>query len=316
MAVDFITMDFCSAVSTPSTKLIRNQEDQNLTPRPLQINKRKRQPSQHRCAAHTSLATASLVPAVKVRRAATMSYPPTFLKSQSTWDRDTATDPTRSSRAVTLGTIDSHHQASPRNIPSNARKLSKSSSKGAARPASSRTGSLDSDSEHTVRRLPSFKHRILSRVMNSLIGRSSSSQALADEGNRKRPSIEGSTSNGSAGPTTEERVSSTTERSSSIGTNLETALSEFPEPPLTRPTTLAAFEHLSTFQAYRKLHAPTDVAIVRPEILITPELDSVDSNRDRSLYVAVEVSAAAEGGGKTQDDRFYGLDIAVIIDNS
>ncbi|KAI4285306.1 MAG: hypothetical protein L6R38_000730 [Xanthoria sp. 2 TBL-2021] len=160
---------------------------------------------------------------------------------------------------------------------------------------------------------PAAKIRIQSTL---LIGRSNSGQPLADEGTRKRPSIEGSISNGSAGPTTEERVSSTTERSSSIGTNLETALSEFPEPPLTRPTTLSAFEHRSNFQAYRKLHAPTDVAIVRPEILITPELDSVDSNKDRSLYVAVEVSAAAEAGRKTQDDRFYGLDIAVIIDNS
>ncbi|KAL8656838.1 MAG: hypothetical protein Q9226_002510 [Calogaya cf. arnoldii] len=308
---DIITMELCSAVSPPSKKPVKSHDDQDLTPRPLRINKRKRQPSHNTCTAQTRLAPGGRVPAVKVRRAATMSYPPTFLTSHPTCDPDTATDPTRPSRAVTLGTIHPHRPHVSRNHSSNSRKLSKSVGK------ADRKGSPDADSDHTVRRLPSFRHRILSRVMNSLIGRSSSGQSVADEGDRKRPSLDGSTSNRSAGLTTDARTSfSTTDASSSTGTDLETALSEFPEPPRL-PATLSAFQQAQlNFQANRKLYAPTNVAITHPDILITPELDSVDSNKDRSLYVAVEVSAVTEAGRKTQDDRFCGLDIAVIIDNS
>ncbi|KAL8674952.1 MAG: hypothetical protein Q9168_000655 [Polycauliona sp. 1 TL-2023] len=279
------------------------------------INKRKRQPSQHSATGRTSLSIGGLVPAAKVRRAATMSYPPTFLSTQSTWDHDNFTGP---SRAVTLGSIDSLRQRAPRDSTPIASKLSKTSIKGRPRSQPNRKSSPDSHSDHTVRRPPSFRHRILSRVMNSLIGRSSSTPSVADNSDQRYPPIQGSTSSESAGSAAPESTSlSTAERSSSIGTNLETALSEFPEPPLTTPVTLRPFAPAQfSSLAHRKLHAPTDVAILGPEILITPELDSLDSDKDQRLYVAVEISAVAEVGSKTQDDRFYGLDVAVIIDNS
>ena len=309
-----MTMGSCSAVPPPSKQLIQLPipDDQDLVPRPLQINKRKRQPSEHNCTARTSLPTGGLVPAVKVRRAATMSYPPTFLSSPSTWNRDIPTAPPRSSRAVTVGTINSH-PFSP-----DSRKLSKSSIQGGTRPLLSRTPSLDSNSAHTVRRLPSFRHRILSRVMNSLIGRSRTGQITADEHDETRLSIDGSVSNRSTGPAAHERRSfSTTERSPSTGSNLETAPSEFPEPPSTARTTLSALHQTRlNFQAYRQLHAPTEITVVRPDILMTPEFESVDSDKDQSLCIAIEVSTVIGAGNKTQDNRFYGLDIVIIIDNS
>ncbi|KAL8775705.1 MAG: hypothetical protein Q9209_000201 [Squamulea sp. 1 TL-2023] len=253
-----------------------------------------------------------------------MSYPPTFLSSQSTWDRDTATDSARPSRAVSLATAQRarpNHRAGRHDVSSKSRKLSKSTSKGEAKPTLNWHSSPGSDSTHTVRRLPSFKHRILSRVINSLIGRSNSTPSAANGSGDRRLSLDQSTSNDSAGPTTDRRSSfSTTERSSSIDTNLETALSEFPEPPgspLEVPIKLSAFSQAQLMsRAYRELQAPNDVAILRPEIAIIPELANVEPNEDRSLYVAVEVSAVAEARVEKQSGCFYGLDIAVVIDNS
>lgn len=311
-----MTMGSCSAVSPPSKKLIQLPlpilDDQHLLPRPLQINKRKRQPSQHSCTSRNSLSTDGLVPAVKVRRAATMSCPPTFLSGPLTRNRDVPTDPPRSSRAVTVGTISSH-QFSPNSL-----KLSHSSIPGGTRPSLTSQSSLDSDSAHAVRRPPSFRHRMLSRVMNSLIGRSSSGQTTADEHHETRFSIDGSVSNGSTAPAADERTSfSTTDRSSCTGSNLETPLSKFPEPPSTVPITLPAFYQAGAkFQAYRQLHAPTEITIVRPDILMTPEYESVDSNKNPSLCVAVEVSAVIGACNESQDSPSYGLDIVIIIENS
>ncbi|KAL8787023.1 MAG: hypothetical protein Q9213_002459 [Squamulea squamosa] len=287
-------MEYCSAVSQPRRKLTLKVEDSDLTPRPLQINKRKRQPSQHIYREYGSLATGGLVPAAKVRRAVTMSYPPTFLSSQSTWDRDAATHSARPSRAVSLATTqrdDRNHQSGRHDVSLKSRKLSKSISKAEAKPTMNWQSNPESDLTHTVRRLPSFKHRILSRVMNSLIGRSSSSQSVANESGDRRLSIDRSTSNDSPGPTTDGRSSfSSTERSSSIDTNLETALSEFPEPPsspLEVPIKLSAFGQAPlTSRAYRKLLAPNDVAILHPEIAIIPELASLGSNKNQSLLFA------------------------------
>ena len=317
-------MEYCSAVSSQSQLLIPIPDDPYLTPRPLHVNKRKRQSSQHSYIAHGSLATGSLAPAAKVRRAATMSDPSTFLKSQSTQDRDKATNSTRSSRAVTLGTtqwVDANRQATSHNVSSSSHQLSKPLSKGAETPPLDWNCSLDSDSQHTVRRLPSIKHRVLSRVMNTLTGKSSSSQLNAEDREVRRPSLGESTSNDSAGQTTNARTSfSTTARTSISDTNLETALSEFPQPPgspLTVPASISAFEQAKLeFQAYRRLHAPSDAVVISPEILITPEVASVDANKDRSLYLAVEISAVAGPGRKSQNHCFYGLDVAVIIDNS
>ncbi|KAL8731278.1 MAG: hypothetical protein Q9166_003502 [cf. Caloplaca sp. 2 TL-2023] len=317
-------MEFYSVVSPPSKKLIPTPADPDLTPRPLRINKRKRQVSRHIYTTHANLPTGSLVPAVKVRRAATMSYPPTFMRHQSTWHQDKVPDSIRSSRAVTLGTTcggDNVHQAAPCYGSSDNRDLSRFSSNAEPRRTLDLNGSPDSDSESTVRRKTPFKRRILSRVMNTLIGKPSGSQPITEENGTRRLSAEESTSDQYSRPISDPRSSfSSTARSSSIGTNLETALSEFPEPPvstLTSPTTISTFEHAPpSIQAYRKLYAPGDIAVLRPEVSITPEFDGVNSNRDQSLHVAVETSAVVGTTRKSQDDGFHGLDVAVIIDNS
>ncbi|KAI4238519.1 MAG: hypothetical protein L6R40_005688 [Gallowayella cf. fulva] len=317
-------MESYSAVSTPTKTLIPTPVNPDLTPRPLRINKRKRQPTRHTSPTYATLPTGSLVPAAKVRRATTMSYPPTFMNSQSTRDHDEAAHSTNRSRAVTLATIsrpESGHQISHGYDSASSHPPPKSSSRDESSRSLNSTSNPDSTLGHTVRRQHSIKHRILSRVMNSLIGKSGSSQSIAEEDSTRKLSTERSTSDECTGTTTDGRPScSTTERSSSIGTNLETALSEFPEPPvstLASPTTISTFEHTrSNNRVSKKLCAPSNISIVRPEVNIIPELEALDSHRDQSLYVAVEIGAMAETTRESQSAPGCGLDIVVIIDNS
>ncbi|KAL8695289.1 MAG: hypothetical protein Q9218_000188 [Villophora microphyllina] len=203
-----------------------------------------------------------------------MSYPPAFMKSWSAAKQNEALESTRSSRSISLPTL----HPLPR-----------------------------TDSSSVVRQETSFKHRVLSRVMHSLIG------------NSKRPMIEASTEHGN--PRDHGRTStSSADTDSSLYTSLETALSEFPEPPvsnLASPATLTPPDrHPSDNHAYRTLCAPSDIAIVRPEIRIIPETELLGPGSNQNVFVAVEVTAVAEASEKCQRDRFCGLDVAVIVDNS
>ncbi|KAL8695914.1 MAG: hypothetical protein Q9224_003079 [Gallowayella concinna] len=312
------------AVSSTSKKLIPAPANPDLTPRPLRINKRKRQVMGQSHNAHASWPTDNLIPAAKVRRAATMSYPPTFLRpqpmrSQSAHDQHEVAHPSQSSRAVTLATIP-WSDVSLRFVSSSSHNTPTSST--STTDQSDRTPDLDclldSNSEHTVRRKQPLKHRILSRVMNGLIGKSITRRALADGHGTRNISTEGSTSDECPGTTTYGRPSlSTTERSSSNGINLGTALPEFPEPPVStlgppiRLSDSLGIEQQSTVQLYRRLCAPNEISVIQPKVSIIPEIKGINPNQDRSLYVAVEITAVAK-----TIKGFHGLDVAVIIDNS
>ncbi|KAL8801902.1 MAG: hypothetical protein Q9200_006778 [Gallowayella weberi] len=328
MISNIARMESDIVVSSLSKKLTANLD---LTPQPLFINKRKRQATGQSPTAHASWPTGSLVPAAKVRRAATMSYPPTFMRpqpmrSQSAHDQHEVAHPSQSTRAVTLATIpwsDASHHVAPRDSSSSSYDAPRSSTSD----ESDRTLNLDcipdSNSEYTVRRKQPLKHRILSRVMNSLIGKPISSRSLVNEHGTRKHSTEESTTDESIrdecpGTTTDGRPSfPTTEGSSSIGTNLETALPECLGPPVsTFASSLLVSDSLSieqqpTVQQYRRLCVPGGISIIQPKISIVPETEEVNANRDRSLYVAVEITAVAE-----TVRGLHGLDVAVIIDNS
>lgn len=154
----------------------------------------------------------------------------------------------------------------------------------------------------TVRQETSLRHRVLSRVMHSLIG------------NNKRPLVEafgkdeqsdnhGRTSTSSAGS------------DSSLFTSLETALSEFPKPPV---SILAPPQRhqLTDNYPYRTLCALNDVVIIRPEIKIIPETEVLGPDSNQKVFVAVEVSAVAELSEQYSRNGCCGLDVAVVVDNS
>ncbi|KAL9597580.1 MAG: hypothetical protein Q9179_004210 [Wetmoreana sp. 5 TL-2023] len=363
-------MDECSAVSSQSKDLNSTADDSDLTPRPLRVNKRKRQDTEHSnrirvfrhssnpCTlsrnvssrpghdhalaslnvrklrkrphshtTHVDLAVGSGVPAVTTRRGATMSYPPTFMKAWSTARHNEDYDSTRATRAVTLPTLRhdvSLHQAAQLHqsasssldncpmplddaLPSDEHQLKHGST---------------SDTDRTIPREVSLRHRILSRVMSSLIGRPSGTHLPAESNNSRRESIEAAPNDRDINRRSKTgRASiSSVDTSSSVYTSLETALSEFPEPPvsnLTSPTTFSSFERPpSNAHGYRMLRAPSDITVVRPEISIIPEVDQLDSNDNQNIFVAVEVRAAAGLTTKLQHDRACGLDVITIIDNS
>ncbi|KAL9023498.1 MAG: hypothetical protein Q9196_007164, partial [Gyalolechia fulgens] len=64
------------------------------------------------------------------------------------------------------------------------------------------------------------------------------------------------------------------------------------------------------------LCTPSDIAVIRPEVTIIPEQKNLDANAMQTMYVAVQISAVMEAMTRVPYDRSYGLDVAVIIDNS
>ncbi|KAL8908683.1 MAG: hypothetical protein Q9207_000651 [Kuettlingeria erythrocarpa] len=171
-----------------------------------------------------------------------------------------------------------------------------------------------------ARRVSSFKHRFLSRVMNSLISKPGGSGTAKEGGSRRHSAEVFSVSD--ATDTSRGRPSiSTVDTSTCTDTDIETALSAFPEPPssnLTPPTELSTFAQAHDAEARngRTLCVPANTAIVRPEVLIIPEKEALDSDTSESMYVAVQIGAVSEVMAKVPCARAYGLDVAVIIDNS
>ncbi len=174
--------------------------------------------------------------------------------------------------------------------------------------------------DRNVRRDPSFKHRFLSRVMNSLISKPSGSRTAEEGGSRRHSAEVFSVSDATRSSRGRPSISTVDTYTSTTG-DLETALSAFPEPPssnLTSPTESSTFAQAYDAEARngRTLCAPAKTAIVRPEVLITPEKETLDSDSSQSMDVAVQIGAVSEVMAKVPCERACGLDVAVIIDNS
>lgn len=281
-----------------------NNDDDDPTPRPLRINKRKRQ------------AAGNQIDAATRRRGATLSYPPTFAESGFN----------RSARAVTMPSLNHDHSSLREGRSTQPLPLTLNNCLGSLHDAvPSPEAHLKYSSNvfgHTAPREFSFRHRILSRVMSSMIGKSSGSHSSPKENSSRRRSAEtpADTHVLSQPINIKRSSSSTVDTSSSLYTSLDTALSEFPAPPvtnLTSPTTFSSLERpRSDHQGHRTLCAPSDIAVLRPEITFTPDTDFLDSNTNQNLFVAVEINAVAEATTRIQYERARGLDVAVIIDNS
>lgn len=308
----FRTSSSSSAVhsSPPSTASSRAGHGHAIGP----LNVRKQR---HSCTDRVSLATSSVVPAAKFRRGATMSYPPTFVRYPATCDADGAGLSIPSTRALSLAT--SRRDSSAHRV---AHSPQQTSLKPQQQSTQLKNHDLGATSNKLMRRESSFKHRFLSRVMNSLTSRPSGNHPVAQENSSRRCSTEASARDGAADwSDTARRISiSTVDTDSSIDTDLQTALDAFPEPPisnLTSPTDLTSFEHAQhDARAYRILRTPSDIAVVRPEVTITPEAEALTANANQTMHIAVQIGAVTEAMTKIPYDRAYGLDVAVVIDNS
>lgn len=246
-----------------------------------------------------------------------MSYPSTFIKYPAPRDHNEAPPPVPLTRSLSLAT-------SPRESCSHQVTYSPQQplSGSQQRWPGSEGKNLGAITNQAVRREPSVKHRFLSRVMSSLISRPSGNHPVSLQNSSRRCSTEVSAKDGTTGsPDTARRTSiSTTDTQSSIDTDLQTALDAFPEPPvsnLTSPTEVSSFEHARhNTRADRMLCAPSDIAVIRPEVTVIPERETLDANVTQNMYVAVQIGAAMEAMTRVSCDRSYGLDVAVIIDNS
>lgn len=256
-----------------------------------------------------------------------MSYPPTFVKPPSTREQDEPRVSTGSTRAVTLGTSRQGpftHQVThlSQQASSSSRNRSNPLDQRAPRPHFPLQENPSLETDRNIRQVPSFKHRFLSRIMSSLINRPGSSHSTIEESGCRRHSAEVFPGSNAADHSSSSRraSSSTVDTCTSLDTDFETSLSAFPEPPvsnLTSPIEFSSFDHAQPdARAYRTLCAPADNAIVRPEITITPEIQTLNTDTSQSLYIAVQIGAVVEAMTNAPYNRHYGLDVAVVIDNS
>ncbi|KAL8647812.1 MAG: hypothetical protein Q9210_005342 [Variospora velana] len=140
-------------------------------------------------------------------------------------------------------------------------------------------------------RQPSIKHRLLSRVMSSLISRPGS----------RRQSADLFLSPNAVNHPPDGRVSfSTVDTGSSLDTDSEAVIAAFPVPPMSN----------------RALCAPADIAVLRPHISITPEAETLHPDTNQSMHIAIQIGAVAEVTTRAPHGRRYGIDMAIVIDNS
>ncbi|KAL9602233.1 MAG: hypothetical protein Q9219_001957 [cf. Caloplaca sp. 3 TL-2023] len=275
----------------------------------------------HSGTAHINRATSNCVPAAKFPRGVTMSYPPSLANHPSAHQQLEADPPSCSTRTTSLTTL--------RQVPSTqlAHSSQTSLSSLQQQPAELQSKDLRALDTAVVRRDSTLKHRFLSRVMNSLINKPNGNHSASHESKSRRCSTEISGKDGAiGGPDAPGRVSiSTVGTYSTLDSDLQTAIDSFPEPPgsiLTSPTEVSPTEaspiehNQYNTQAYRVLCTPSNVTVVRPEVTIIPEFGTLDANDSQSMYIAVQIEAATDAMTKAPSDRSYGLDVAVIIDNS
>ena len=171
------------------------------------------------------------------------------------------------------------------------------------------------DSAHGLYRQPSFKHRLLNRVMSGLTAITQMNGIDEDCG-----LTEHKLSPTKAGCNTSR--SSTT--SSSSGTyylkDLDVALAAFPTPPTSNVTSPATDRSLESIelqpQTYRDLCMPRPDVALAAELRIIPYRDHHKS--DRSTLVAIEISTTINRGSLDDNPQVQrnAVDVAVVIDNS
>ena len=265
-------------------------------------------------------------PAATSRRAVTVSHPPTFARMNTTLRGDNLEVPMNSARAVTLGTP---YSAECRRKPD-----------GASQPAIVRSLSQEQVAEdqylhQKLHKLPgssiepdhqqqgrsSFRRRVLSRVMSGIVGKSDSSYFAAGSSRRRfsaedaRNRSELGFANASKGPS-----SSTVSTAISLKTALGAAIPSISNPlmsTLTSPKTLSSFiDSKAITDCQRSLLPLHSIAITRPKLKFLPGMQYLSPDRNRAMFMAVQVSTQVDRPSNIYQRQRFGLDIAVIIDNS
>lgn len=171
-----------------------------------------------------------------------------------------------------------------------------------------------------LHRDPSFKHRLITRMMSGLSHRSHISNATSYEPGRSHL-VE---NNIGSQPQVPETMDSSRRTSSSSGRTdiLDSALASFPTPPTSNeasPTAAGSFSrsHLGSLPN-RALCTAEETAIVGAQLRLTAEYDELSSDNGHSMLVAIDIEGAMNktSSGQSLWSQHTGLDVAVVIDNS
>ena len=176
-----------------------------------------------------------------------------------------------------------------------------------------------------ISRRPSIKQRFVSRMMNGLSNKPKDSYEaeLPDQRShtlhKALPGILDTSVKAHPSRARPGMVSSTTTVSNLDG-DFDTVIAAFPTPPssnITSPTTSASYE-TSRIDWASTLRKPQDVPVLGVELNLTSEVPKLSSDGGQSIFVALEVKGLVSAPKLSYEasSDLYGLDIAVIIDNS
>lgn len=176
--------------------------------------------------------------------------------------------------------------------------------------------------KHQLRRQPSFKHRLISRMMSGITSKTFLSHSVAAGGQQNEKSSQDPNPEAQSSIRADCARLSMSSSGTYGGSDLDNTLAAFPSPPkstFTSPTTDRSSESSRIHsQVFRNLCHPEDVCLLGAEINITPENDQLSHVADQTILVAIEMKATlnASIGHHETLSQHNGLDIAVIIDNS
>jgi len=172
-----------------------------------------------------------------------------------------------------------------------------------------------------LRREPSFKHRLIARMMGGLSHKSHIGHTTAIDTGRSPLNLEGLS--GAHPQILDDMDSSGRTSSSSEETDtLNSALASFPTPPTSNeasPTAFGSFPNSrSEIWRYREICKPEETTIMGAELRLTAEYDELSSDDGHSMLVAIDIEGTMKKATSGQGlwSQHTGLDVAVLIDNS
>ena len=178
---------------------------------------------------------------------------------------------------------------------------------------------------NALHRHPSFKKRLLTRMMGGLAPRWHDSHSGVKGKRQSLQLLPENAQSFNSRPhqkTDLGRRSISSETETCTGGELNSTLSSFPTPPTTSYTspTSAASSRSSRLpsQRYLNLCKPVHNTVMGAELTLTSEYDAFDSTNGMTTLVAIDVQGALTKTiyGQDRSSQHNGLDVVVVIDNS
>ena len=171
----------------------------------------------------------------------------------------------------------------------------------------------------------SNKSGLISRVMSGLTNRNHVSHSASRGGDDVTQSLLHS-SPATPSPAYEnshtyKQSTSSSETDAYCASKFHHARAAYPTPPTScdmSSTTVESLDprHSAMPQRFRELCKPADAALLGVELALTPEYDEMSFEKDRGMWVSLDIKGTAASSVQDVWWQHTGLDIVVIIDNS